>query len=75
MTHDFCNLRFNVPNKIPVVFHNGSNYDYYFIFKELAKEFEGQFECHGEITEKYKTLSIPIEKQDKRHYQILLIIL
>ena len=29
-----CNLRFNVSNKIPVVFHNGSNYDYYFIIKD-----------------------------------------
>ena len=31
--HNTCNLRFNVPNEIPVVFHNGSNYDYYFIIK------------------------------------------
>ena len=31
--------------KIPVVFHNGSNYDYHFIIKELAEVFEGQFEC------------------------------
>ena len=28
-------------NKIPVVFHNGSIYDYHFIIKELANEFEG----------------------------------
>ena len=27
-------LKFNVPNEIPVVFHNGSNYDNYFIIKE-----------------------------------------
>ena len=25
--HSMCNLKFNVPNRIPVVFHNGSNYD------------------------------------------------
>ena len=25
-----CNLKFNVPNEIPVVFHNGSKYDYHF---------------------------------------------
>ena len=25
---------------VPVVFHNGSNYNYHFIIKELAKEFE-----------------------------------
>ena len=33
--HSICNLKFNVPNEIPVVFHNGSNYDYHFIIKEL----------------------------------------
>ena len=41
-------------NEIPAVFHNGSNYDYHFIIKELANEFEGQFECLGEYTDKYK---------------------
>ena len=50
-----CNLKFNVSNGIPVVFHNGSNYDYHFIMKELVKEFEGEFECLGENTGKYKT--------------------
>ena len=38
--------------KIPVLFHNSSTYDYHFINKELAEEFEGQFECLGENTEK-----------------------
>ena len=52
-----------MPNEIPVVFHNGSNYDYHFIIKELAKKFEGKFECLGENTEKYKTFSVPIEKE------------
>ena len=40
---------------IPVAFHNGSTYNYSFIIKELAKEFEGQLECLGEDTEKYIT--------------------
>ena len=61
--HTICNLKLNVPNEIPVAFHNGSNYDYHFIIKELAKELEGQFECLGENTEKYKTFSVPIEKE------------
>ena len=26
-TRGICNLKFNVPNEIPVVFCNGSNYD------------------------------------------------
>ena len=46
---------------IPVIFHNGSNYDYHFIVKELANEFEGQFECLGENKEKYKTIIFPIK--------------
>ena len=39
--HDIYNLRYKTPKDIPVVFHNGSIYDYYFIIKELAEEFEG----------------------------------
>ena len=31
--HSICNLKFNVPNEVPAVFHNGSNYDYYFTTK------------------------------------------
>ena len=50
-------------NEIPVVFHNGSNYDYHFIIKELANEFERKFECLGENIEKFKTFSVPIEKE------------
>ena len=57
-THSICNLEFNVPSEIPVVFHNGSNYDYHFIIKELANEFERQFKCFGENSGKCKTFSI-----------------
>ena len=63
--HSICILIFNVPNEI-VVFHNGSNCDYHFIIKELANEFEEQFECLGENTEKYKTFSVPIEKEKRK---------
>ena len=45
------------------MFHNGSIYDYHFIIKELVKEFEGNFECLGENTEKYITSSVPIKKK------------
>ena len=30
---------------MPVVFHNGSNYDYSFVIKKLAKKVEGEFNC------------------------------
>ena len=52
-----------MPKEIPVVFHNSSTYDYHFIIKDLAKEFEGQFECLGENTEKYINFSVPIKKE------------
>ena len=46
-----------MPNEIPAVFHNGSNYDHHFIIKELANEFEGN------LNEKYKTFSVPTETE------------
>ena len=36
---------------------------YHFIIKELAEEFEGEFECFGENTEKCITFSVPIKKE------------
>ena len=61
--HDICNLRYKIPKEIPVVFCNGSTYDYHFIIKESAKEFEREFECLGENTEKYMIFSVPIKKE------------
>ena len=49
-----------------IKFHNGSNYDYHFIIKELVEIFERQFTCLGEKTEKYITFSVLMEK---RSYQ------
>ena len=46
------------------MFHNGSTYGYHFIIKELAKEFEGNFDCLGENTEKYITFSVSIKKKN-----------
>ena len=61
--HSICNLRHKTPKEILVVFHNGYTYDYHFIIKQLAKEFDDWFECLGENTEKYITFSVPIEKE------------
>ena len=41
-----------MPEKISIVFHNGSNYDYHFIIKESAEEFFKKFACLGENTKK-----------------------
>ena len=64
--HSTWNLKYSVPKKIPIVFHNGSNYGYHFIMKELAEELQKQFTCLGENTEKYITFTVPIGKEITR---------
>ena len=68
---NICNLRYRIPKKIPIVFHNGSTYNYQFIIKELVKEFDGNFECLGEDTKKYITFSIPIKKEIENKNKII----
>ena len=55
--HNACNLQYKVPKSIPLVFHGGSKYDFHLIIKQLAKDFDGPFNCLGENTEKYITFS------------------
>ena len=47
-----------MPKKIPTPFHDGSNYDYQFIIKQLEEEIKKQFTCLGKNTGKYITVSI-----------------
>ena len=62
--HSICNLRYKTPKKNSLSISYGSTYDYKFmIINHLAKEFDGQFECLGENTEKYITFSVPTKKQ------------
>ena len=68
--HSVCNLRYKLPKEIPLVFHNGSTYDYHFIIKNLPEEFEGEFECLGENTEKYITFSVPFKKENDNDKKI-----
>ena len=39
--HNICNLKFNVTDEIPLVFHNGSNYVYHYIITELSNQYDG----------------------------------
>ena len=64
--HSICTLKYSIPKEITIIFDNGPNYDYYFIIKEQAEEFERQFPCLGENTEKYITFSVPIEKEEEK---------
>ena len=61
--HSCCNLRYKIPKDVPIVFQNGSTYDYHFIIKQLAKELKGNFDCLGENGEKCITFSAPIKKE------------
>ena len=79
-THNICNLRYKIPKEIPIVFHNGSVYDYHFINEQLAIEFKDKFDCLGESTEKYITFSAPIKKnmimvkQSHTNYNLLIVL-
>ena len=58
-----CNLKHCLPKKIPIIFYSRSNYDYHFVIKELAEEFENQSICLGENTKKCINFTVPIEKE------------
>ena len=60
--HSDFNLKYKVPNNIPVVIHNAS-YDTHFIINQLVKEFKGEFDCIGENMEKYITFPLAIKKK------------
>ena len=62
--YNIYNIRYNIPKKIPIVFHNGSTYDYHFVIKKLAEGFKGEFECLEENREKYITFSVPLKKEN-----------
>ena len=58
------NSKYCTPKEITVIFSIiFSKYDYHFIIKELGWDFEEQFTCFGENTEKYIALSFPIGKE------------
>ena len=57
------NWKYSERQKVTIFFRNGSNYDCYFIIKELTEEFKKKFNWLGEITEKYITFTVPIKKE------------
>ena len=57
-----CNSNYKIVKEIPVLFHNGSVYDYHFIIKYLAREFKGNSKCLGENVEKYIRFTVPFKK-------------
>ena len=59
-------MRYNVPKKIPIVFHNGSIYDYHFVIKI----FNGGLECLGENTGTYITFSVLLKRENDNNEKI-----
>ena len=67
IAHSICNLRFNVPNEIPVIFHNSSNYDYRFIIKRISKQIlTKNLNVLGKILNSTKLFFVLIEKEIKK---------
>ena len=67
--HRICNFKSSVPLKNSysfLKFYNGSTYNYHFIRKELADEFEKQFLCLEEDTEKDIAFTVPKEEEVTR---------
>ena len=65
--HKICRSKCKSLKEIPIVFHNGSTYDYHFIINELATSFKeyGNFECVSENSKKYIKFSVPFKKDLK----------
>ena len=65
--HSKFNLNYKRVKEIPVLFHNGSIYDYHFIIKYLVREFEGNLECLDENTEKYISFTVPFNDEETKY--------
>ena len=62
--HRKCSKDNSEEREIPIVFHNGSTYDYRFIIKEIAKNVDG-IECLAENSEKYISFKALLNKEDE----------
>ena len=67
--HKICRSKCRSLKEIPIIFHNGSIYDYHFIINELANSFKeyGNVESLGENSEKYIIFSVPFKKDLKNN--------
>ena len=61
--HRSCNLRYTIPNYIPIVFHNLSGYDAHLFIRELVKKFNtGKIGVITENKEKYISFNVDINR-------------
>ena len=66
--YSIYNLKYILPKKSPIAFHNGPNYDYHFIIEELAEEFKKQFNYLKENTEKKRNLYSSNRKRSDKNW-------
>ena len=58
--HSLCNLRYQIPSYIPVMFHNLSSYDTHLLIKELGKH-SNDIGVIAKNKEDYITFSVDVE--------------
>ena len=58
--HSSCNLKYKIPNYVPVVFHNLAGYDAHLFIRELSKYMTGMGVI-AKNTEDYISFSIKVE--------------
>ena len=59
--HNNCNLKYLIPDYIPIVFHNLSGYDAHLFIKELGRRFnKNNFGVIAENREKYISFNVKI---------------
>ena len=56
--HNNCNLKYRIPNKIPIIFHNLTNYDEHFIIQSLKNNVINNISIIPQSFEKYKAFLI-----------------
>ena len=61
--HCICNLRCSLPREIPIVMHDGLNYDFHLIIKILKNKFDSRnFNRLGGNAETYISFSVSLNK-------------
>ena len=59
--HNNCNLKYRIPDFVPIAFHNLSGYDAHLFIKELGKRFnKDDIGVIAENKEKYISFNVPI---------------
>ena len=60
--HNNCNLKYRIPDYIPIVFHNLSGYDAHLFIKKLGRRFKKKdIEVIAENKEKYISFNVKIK--------------